>query len=172
MFYLILVALCPFVTTLNASEIKIQIDTNDLLKLLSGFMSSELIRKFANQMVQRTAIKYGSYNNPYHPEDNIVNNMEAENAANALIDANLEKDNDNFLSGDEEKNEDQFSETEKSKNGNVGMNTKEKTTKTENITKERSKYPLLPDRFENKEAKENKKNLKYNQRRYVLKGSK
>lgn len=106
---------------LHAKTIKLQIDSDDLLKILDGFMNSATVKKFTDQMMQRTAFKFGTYSNPYHPEDT-VNNVDVENARNAAIEAKLEKANANFLSDSGELSEDELDE-----NPSDGINLRENT---------------------------------------------
>ncbi|KAL0832129.1 hypothetical protein ABMA28_001595 [Loxostege sticticalis] len=132
-------------------------------------MDSELIKKVADHMVQRTALKHATYSNPYHPEDSIVI-LNEETAANARIDENIEKENDNFVSGGEEANEDQLTESDKPKNS--GVKVEKKTIRNENLTTQRPKYPLIRNNFADKEVKVPKEStFKSIQRRFVLKGS-
>jgi hypothetical protein len=152
---------------LSAKEIKIQIDSNDLFKLVGGIVNSDNFRKFAEQIVKRTAMKYGTYNNPYHPEDNIVENFDTENAA---IEAHLEEENNNFISGGEDRSDDQLSEGETTKNyvifgkptGQKSVHANENTAKLDNITPSRNQQDVIA---------ENDGKDKIIQRRYVLKHS-
>ncbi|CAG9787203.1 unnamed protein product [Diatraea saccharalis] len=109
MFYSSTIA-CIFIclNIINSKEIKIKIDSNDLLKIVSGLINSDNFKKLADQIVQRTAMKYGSYNNPYHPEDNIVDNLDEK--PNYDINTKLDEENDKYVEGGEEKAEDQLTE--------------------------------------------------------------
>lgn len=60
-------------TLANAKDIKIQIDPDDILKIINGMMSAETVKKFATQLAQRELEHGTGYKNPYHPEDDLVN---------------------------------------------------------------------------------------------------
>ncbi|RVE53583.1 hypothetical protein evm_001724 [Chilo suppressalis] len=121
--FTVLIFTLLFINITNAKEIKIKIDSNDLLKIVGGFINSDNFINFADQIVQRTAMKYGTYNNPYHPEDNIVENFDEKKTA---VNRNLDEENDNFISGAEDKIEDRLTEVSGAMN-EKGSNDQTKT---------------------------------------------
>lgn len=125
-------------------------------------MASDTLRKVASQIVQRTAINFGKYNNPYHPEDNLVNNIDAENDLDAEIDANLEKNNAKFISNADNESDDQL-DTE-------APNIKRTPVKKYSVeNKDNTKLPLYLKLRQPADYKGNTFTIA--QRRFKLKGS-
>lgn len=101
--------------TTDSKGIKIQFEPDDILKILNGVINSQTVKNFASQIVQRGFSKSMGYNNPYHPEDDLVNTFDAtvdkekkqlqmSPKYNILRNANLDpldKDNDNFILGND-----------------------------------------------------------------------
>lgn len=63
---------------INANSIKLQIETDDLIKVLNGIMKTVMFQNFAAQLNRRSQSNTIKYNNPYHPEDDtdIVDNTQ------------------------------------------------------------------------------------------------
>ncbi|XP_022826240.1 uncharacterized protein LOC111356196 [Spodoptera litura] len=62
---------------INGKKIKIQIESEDVLRIFDGVVNSETLRNFAQQLVQRGISKQNGVKNPYHPEDDLVNKYDA-----------------------------------------------------------------------------------------------
>ncbi|CAH0674008.1 unnamed protein product [Spodoptera exigua] len=61
---------------IDCKKIKIQIESDDLLKIFDGVINSETLTNFAQQLVQRGISKHRGVRNPYHPEDDLVNRFD------------------------------------------------------------------------------------------------
>ncbi|PZC86136.1 hypothetical protein B5X24_HaOG213094 [Helicoverpa armigera] len=55
---------------------KIEIDTDDIMKLFEGVLSSNTVKNFAQQLIERDVARRSGYKNPYHPEDDLVNTFD------------------------------------------------------------------------------------------------
>ncbi|KAG6441266.1 hypothetical protein O3G_MSEX001732 [Manduca sexta] len=162
-----------------AKNIKINIDSDDLLNLIKIVMSSDMFKNVAAKMVQKRAVQT-MYNNPYHPEDDVVEiHMKTENEhlkpdakrdntlknSPVVLEAYLEKENDNFIALKEDKSEDVLTE-----NDQVGTEKAQTTTTSKTLKNKVSSPPKEKYAYE-KTIKSDKHNFKPLQRRYVLKGS-
>ncbi|CAH2040575.1 unnamed protein product, partial [Iphiclides podalirius] len=93
------------VCSISCKCITIQVDSEDLMKLVDKLMGSEIFRRLALENY-KTAVK-SEFKNPYHPEDNI-SNQEAVTLSmsmeNDLINERLEKENEKFLANNDKNN--------------------------------------------------------------------
>uniref|UniRef100_A0A2H1WW78 SFRICE_033507 n=1 Tax=Spodoptera frugiperda TaxID=7108 RepID=A0A2H1WW78_SPOFR len=62
---------------INGKKIKIQIESEDVLKIFDGVVNSETIKNFAQQLVHRGISQHSGLTNPYHPEDDLVNKYDS-----------------------------------------------------------------------------------------------
>lgn len=156
----------------NGKDIKIQIDSDDVMKIVEGIMKSRTFRDVAAEMVERSNLKRGIYNNPYHPEDDKSDSVEIgikrkqvknseENGAKVKLnklkqsDDKIEKDNENYILDGVHISEDEL-ET-------IDIDTEKITLSTTSTT---------PISTNNKNSKINDlQNFKNMQKRFVLKHS-
>lgn len=120
-----------YMINVNGSSINIQIEADDIVKLISGFMSSDTFKKLTHDAIQRSVTHTDKYMNPYHPEDgvevkydgkidseNLKNVKEQtqlkqdENNNNSQLELSLEKENDIFLNKIQDESKDILTDNE------------------------------------------------------------
>lgn len=60
-------------TGIDGKTVNIEVDSEDLLNIFKSFINSDnIVKKFANHVYQRSAGSSKTYNNPFHPEDEVT----------------------------------------------------------------------------------------------------
>lgn len=143
----------------EANKIKLQIETDDLMKLLNVIMKTEMFKGLAAEIIQRSATKKnGAYNNPYHPEDDTITNNNSEdkedqkfknlypfNKETKIVESKLEKENDNYVLAQDNKSAEKQSSYSKEKtlvNESRKHNGKEKVEDMHNFKRMQKRFEL------------------------------
>lgn len=155
----------------KAKKIKLEIETDDLIKLMDGIMKTEMFKNVANQIIQRSVKRnYGLYN-PYHPEDKAISNEDFkkteketsrkneqksrniyfDNNDNSLIESKIEKENSNYMKTQDDKSAEKqfFYSNSDSKDNNIINETsrkhirKEKYSDMHNFKKLQKRFKLM-----------------------------
>lgn len=66
------------ITISNAKNIKLEIDSGDLINIISSLFDSDTIQRFASQIMRRSINTGPIMFNPYHPEDSLVTETKIE----------------------------------------------------------------------------------------------
>lgn len=165
-----LLLICRYI---DANKIKLQIETDDLMKLMDGIMKTDLIKNFVAQIIPRSESKTGIYNNPYHPEDDFANhestqeknkqdesgNFKPYSERNSTYESKIEMENDNFILGQDEKYEENITSLNNFSVENDNMKTEIDLPKE--ISRKHSSREMLDDTH----------NFKRMQKRFILKKS-
>ncbi|XP_047025631.1 uncharacterized protein LOC124634226 [Helicoverpa zea] len=184
----------------NGKKMKIVIDTDDIMKLFEGVLSSNTIKNFAQQLIERDVARRSGYKNPYHPEDDLVNTFDTTDLVKRKVSNDLrtekkdrtisttqadslEKQNDDYFLNNEVLSDDVLTENEMPvnytdlKTNKTGINSKMFSTSKKQVTTRKpvNVIEFISNRVSNRTDgnqthQDDRQNYKPRQTRFMLVG--